>query len=300
MDLKNLIHLEDMYLQGNRYPDLGWEYHELGLTPGDVRKLLNDGMIRIAYKSNKHTGYLVNREAVQKQLLMQQQLHLQFEPTDSADSDLFGSVYGYDDLKTAILTFIRNGRRGGFLMIGPPASAKSLFLMEISRLPGSMYITASNTTRTSLRDILMEDEPKYLCIDELDKASARDYDTLLSLLETGIVQRNTHYGRMQKLLTTQVYAAANRDHMPPEIKSRFVVIHMHAYTVEQLMTTGLYVLTKREHIPDDAARNIVNTATSELDIKDVRDYIKIARMLRDTTSESIRETIKFIKKYSTV
>lgn len=299
MDLRRLLKLEDDFLSQTQFPDMGWEAHDLGLRPQEVKNLLNDGLIRIVYKSNNHTDYRVVRDEVEHQIQMQNEINVLFAPTDSTEpNDLFASIYGYDDIKQRIISFIRRRQRGGFLFIGPPASAKSLFLMEISRLPGAMYITASNTTKASVRDILIDDEPSFLCIDELDKASARDYDTLLSLMETGIVQKNTHYGRSQKVLTTQVFAAANNDTMPPEIKSRFVVLHIPEYTPDQMRDVGMYMLTKREGLSETAARYIVGYALSELHVHDVRDFLKIARIRMGDSLEDIQDSVDFLRRYS--
>lgn len=295
---RKLIEKEDKFLEGNPYPQLGWETYELGITPPEIRHLVNDGICRIVYRSNKHCGYLLNRDKIHHLIDMEADLHGTFTPANTDNPpDLFGSIYGFDDIKANLAKFIASGKRGGFLFIGPPASAKTLFLLEIDRLPNAVYVTASNTTKASMRDLLIEDEPRFLCIDEIDKASARDYDTLLSLLETGIVQKNTHYGRTQKVLTTQVFAAANRDeHIPPEIKSRFITLYVKPYTPEELRDVGMYILTRREGLPDDVADYVVTYAMDQIHVADVRDFRKIANLGR--TIPEVQGAIALIGKYS--
>lgn len=297
--LRRLMELEDKFLSEIAYPELGWESHQLNLTPAEVRKLTNAGFISVVYKSNKHTSYKLNREAIERQLNATRELNALYPQESTIPDNLFDTIYGYDDIKQNVLNFIKRGNRGGFLFIGPPASAKTLFLMEISRLPDSMYITASSSTKVGIRDILMDDEPKYLCIDELDKATNRDYDLLLSLTETGIVQKNIHDTSVQKVLGTQVFAAANRgNHIPPEIKSRLITLNIRAYSMDELRQVGEWMLVRRENIPESTAKAIVGLSLTELNISDVRDFIKIARLRSGDDMASVMNAINFLKKYS--
>ncbi|MGC2684926.1 MAG: hypothetical protein WA323_23955 [Candidatus Nitrosopolaris sp.] len=54
------------------------------------------------------------------------------------------------------------------LFAGPPASAKTLFLLGMTEYKKGVYFDGSNTTNRIL-DVLEEKRPKIICIDELDK-----------------------------------------------------------------------------------------------------------------------------------
>jgi hypothetical protein len=54
------------------------------------------------------------------------------------------------------------------LLCGPPACAKTLFLLGILECRKGVYFDASNTTNRIL-DVLEEERPRVICIDELDK-----------------------------------------------------------------------------------------------------------------------------------
>ena len=54
------------------------------------------------------------------------------------------------------------------LFIGPPVSAKTLFLLGILESKNGVYFDGSNTTNRIL-DVIEEKRPKIICIDELDK-----------------------------------------------------------------------------------------------------------------------------------
>ena len=52
--------------------------------------------------------------------------------------DLLDATIGYDDVKKIFARSLRPTKRVHILLIGPPASAKTLFLLEVTRLPGSV------------------------------------------------------------------------------------------------------------------------------------------------------------------
>ncbi|MGA9154017.1 MAG: hypothetical protein WBZ36_25840, partial [Candidatus Nitrosopolaris sp.] len=55
------------------------------------------------------------------------------------------------------------------LFIGPPAGAKTLFLLgTLDVRKDGVYFDGSNTTNRIL-DVLEQERPKVICIDELDK-----------------------------------------------------------------------------------------------------------------------------------
>jgi len=296
--LKKLMEKEKELYAKRGYENMGWEAYELNLTPSEIRKMMNAKYISIVYKSHNHTDYKFNTDYINEQIAAEREVNNLFPQEDRIPDNLFDSIYGYDDVKFNIRNFIEKGARGGFLFIGPPASAKTLFLMEVSRLPKSTYITASSSTKIGMRDILMDDEPKYLCIDELDKASNRDYDILLSLLETGIVQKNLHDDSVQKILKTQVFAAANRDDkIPPEIRSRFIVLHFKRYTNNELRDIGISLLTSKEKFSIEDATKIVDYTIEHMEITDVRDFLKISRLIPHNDINSINKIVDFLNKY---
>jgi hypothetical protein len=53
---------KDQYRAGH-----GWEWHEVQAHPGNLMKLVVAGILRVAYKSNRSTMYLlVDRQAVKR------------------------------------------------------------------------------------------------------------------------------------------------------------------------------------------------------------------------------------------
>lgn len=69
--------------------------------------------------------------------------------------DLFACIIGYDDVKDEIKFTLTEVGRSHYLMIGAPAAAKSLFLMELGRLSGAYPTTGSTVTGPGLTDALL-------------------------------------------------------------------------------------------------------------------------------------------------
>lgn len=275
-----------------------WDDYEMGLLKTEAKELLNAKLIKITFRSNKTTGYMTIRDNINALISQHKEIEAMFPPENGIPTDLFRSIVDYEDVKSYFLSMIHSEKNMGAIMIGPPASAKSMFLLELSRLPKTRYITASSATKAGLSDILLEYEPNILLVDELDKANPRDYDTLLSLMENGIVQKNQHSLHIQKVLRTKVFAAANHDTMPPEIHSRFIVLRFKQYTRSELIDIGQSILVERERVPSDLAHIIVDLVMQYFPTPDPRDFLKIARLRKGDRKEDVEDVVKFVQRYS--
>src|SRR5215813_6247923 len=82
----------------------------------------------------------------------------------------FSSISGYDDVKNIINRVISSEENFNLLLVGPPASSKTQFLMEIikAREDKTVYFDATNTTNRILQ-VLEEEKPEIILLDELVK-----------------------------------------------------------------------------------------------------------------------------------
>ena len=96
----------------------------------------------------------------------------------------FGNIEGYDDIKDLVRHALENY---DLLLCGPPASAKTLFLRGILECRKGVYFDGSNTTNQIL-DVLEDERPTVICIDELDKMSRQFQNQLLNFLESGRIK----------------------------------------------------------------------------------------------------------------
>ncbi len=199
---------------------------------------------------------------------------------------LFDPVIGYEDVKWLLRRAVMTDEPVHVLLEGPPASAKTLLLMEIARLPGAEFVVAGNATKAGLTDMLMVYRPRYLLIDEVETIdSQRDYATLLHLMENQEVIETKYHRRERMPLKAWVFAAGNdASRLPPALLSRFGgpagVVHFKAYTSAEFLEIASNVLVQREAVPPDFAKRIA-TATLDLGSRDVRLAVRIGRLARN-------------------
>ena len=101
--------------------------------------------------------------------------------------DFFDYIIGYHDVKKFLRMSINTEEPVHILLIGPPASAKTMFIKSMmTKLNKSYFTDGGNTTKAGMLEYIFDNKPKYLLIDEIDKMSTKDQTFLLNLMETGI------------------------------------------------------------------------------------------------------------------
>jgi Holliday junction DNA helicase RuvB len=279
--------------------DVSWQWTDVGIPATKIRPLLNAGLASIVFSSNSSTHYsLIGRSIIKEAL--GRRAELLTAPTEEPEipGSLFECIIGYEDLKDEIKFTLREKRKTHYLLIGPPATAKSLFLMELSHLGGSYQATGSRISGAGLTDAFFNYQPRILLLDEIDKVPMDATAVLLSVMESGDVLE-TKYKRHKGLkLNLIVFAAGNSDRsMPPELLSRFdTKLYFPPYTFEQFVTVCRGYLSRYENVPDDLAAHIGKETWQQLD-KDVRTARGIARRLRENTPDDVDRVVRFLKKY---
>ena len=218
------------------------------------------------------------------------------------NQSIFSAIIGYEDVKVLFLKALRmhgDGLPVHFLMVGEPASAKTSFLLCLSKLKDSYYLLGSRTTKAGLTSLLFEKKPKVLLLDEIDKMDAECYAMLLSLMETGRVVELLHRKYRTARLETVVFAGANDDYeLPRELLSRFMVLRFKPYTWSQFIKVTKHILVGREKIKPRLARYIADAVWTTLRSKDVRDAVKLARLVRDRQDlREVKAVVKTLGKY---
>ena len=94
---------------------------------------------------------------------------------------------GYDDIKDLVRRVLSSDENYNLLLCGPPASAKTLFLLGTLECRKGVYFDGSNATN-QIFDVLEEERPRVICIDELDKMSRQFQNQLLNFLESGRIK----------------------------------------------------------------------------------------------------------------
>jgi len=282
--------------------DVSWEWTDVGIPATRIRPLLNAGLVSIVFSTNSSTYYSLVGRAVIKEALGRSE-ELSTAPTGKLDipDSLFECIINYEDLKEEIKFTLREGRKSHYLLIGPPATAKSLFLMELGHISGTYPATGSRVSGAGLTDAFFNYQPRILILDEIDKIPMDATAVLLSVMESGDVLE-TKYKRHRGLsLDLVVVAAGNTDKtIPPELLSRFdTKLYFTTYSFEEFVSVCKGYLSRYENIPDGLAEYIGQQTWRQLD-KDVRTARGIARRLRENTTDDVDREIKFLEKYAKV
>jgi hypothetical protein len=102
----------------------------------------------------------------------------------------FNEIYGYDDLKQLLSRMLASKESVSSVLIGPPASGKTMFLLAIqhSMKKDALYIDATNASGAGIVDKLFSrPNTSIILIDEIEKMNKKDQNVLLNLLETGVL-----------------------------------------------------------------------------------------------------------------
>jgi Holliday junction DNA helicase RuvB len=283
--------------------DVSWTWDKVGIAAPKIMPLVNAGLLGIVFSSRSSTHYaLIGREVLKKVLGELERLRqgagllAALDKEIEIPGDLFSTVSGYHEIK-AFLKKVLAADRFHVLLVGPPASAKTVFLLELARLPGSFYCLGSATTKAGIAEILYEQRPRILLADEIDKFETKDMAILLSLAETGIVRETKVSKQREVKLDTSIFAAANSAKgMPKELLSRFRVLHLPPYTEEEFIDASIKVLVERENVKPDLASYIAEKAWQIS--RDIRETVRIGRICH--SRDEVDEDIRLIEKYALV
>ena len=84
--------------------------------------------------------------------------------------DFFDYIIGYHDVKKFLRMSINTEEPVHILLIGPPASAKTMFIKSMMmKLNNSYFTDGGNSTKAGMLEYIFDNKPKYLLIDEINK-----------------------------------------------------------------------------------------------------------------------------------
>jgi Holliday junction DNA helicase RuvB len=206
---------------------------------------------------------------------------------------LFENIVGYSDVKRLFHLSISSEKPVHLLLVGPPASAKTLFMLECMRLERSYFTLGSHSTRSGMIDYLFDKRPRYLIVDEIEHMPMKDQTALLSLMEAGIISETKFQKTRNTHLKTWVFASSNAtDRMLTPLLSRFVVLHFKQYSLGSFHAVCAHILG-REGVTPDVAGAIAEAVWTKLKSKDIRDCIKIGRLAK--TKEDVEWIVQTLR-----
>jgi replication-associated recombination protein RarA len=160
----------------------------------------------------------------------------------------FSSIVGYSDIKKLLMRAIVSRESISILLCGPPASSKTVFLMEMMKgLENTCYIDCTNTTGAGLVDKLFNNSIQYLLLDEVEKMSKKDQNVLLNVIETGmLIETKVSKTRSKQIKNLKMFATTNNvDVLSKPLRSRFMEFYLPEYTFDQFCEISRGLLSKR-------------------------------------------------------
>jgi Holliday junction DNA helicase RuvB len=210
--------------------------------------------------------------------------------------DLFDNIIGYDDIKKLFFLSFESQRPIHILLVGPPASAKTLFMLGCMKLERSYFTLGTHSTKSGMLDYLFEKRPRYMIIDEIEHMSIRDQTVLLSLMETGIIAETKHMKTRNTQVKTWVFATTNEtNHMLTPLLSRFLVLHFKQYKFENFLDISIHMLGQ-DGIAKDIAYEVATQVWHNMRSKDIRDCIKIAHLAK--TKNDVISIVETLLRYN--
>jgi replication-associated recombination protein RarA len=193
------------------------------------------------------------------------------------NESFFEEIIGYDHIKRLFRMALDSDSAIHILLVGPPASAKTMFLTSLMQLKNSYFSDGANSTKAGMIDYLLTNRPYYLLVDEIDKMASKDQLFLLNLMETGIISE-TKYGKTRVAqIKTSVFATSNNiKNLSAPLQSRFFIVELEPYTYEQF-----FEITKQRlsHQKIEQIANLIASAVWARS-QDMRDCIKIGSMAK--------------------
>lgn len=259
---------------------IGWSWRHVRIWPATLNRLFKDGYLENVFKSNSYTGYRLSE--LGRAVAMDKETHSEEtiqSPKLTLPEDIFDDIIGHEEVKELLRACLLAEKPVHVLLAGPPALAKTLFLWDIEQAAGerAVWLVGSATSKAGLWDLIAERQPQVLLIDELDKMNAADTAALLSMMEGGRLVRAKKGRELNLAHPLWVVAATNRlDGLSPELRSRFAVRKIQAYSRTDFLTVVRGVLVRRENVAPDIARQIADMLDGKT--QDVRDAVRVARL----------------------
>jgi len=260
---------------------VGWSWRHVRVWPATLSRLFKEGYLDNVFRSNSYTGYRLSELGRVLASAGLASNRTENEPSEKLEipEDIFTDIIGHNDIKELLTACLLADKPVHVLLAGPPALAKTLFLWDIERIAGerAIWLVGSATSKAGLWDVVADRRPQIVLIDELDKMNAADTAALLSMMEGGRLVRAKRGRELNLSNQIRIVAASNRlDSLSPELKSRFAVRKLAAYSQSEYLTVVEGVLVRREGLGRELAGEIAHRLDGLS--QDVRDAIRVARL----------------------
>ena len=211
---------------------------------------------------------------------------------------VFSSIEGLEDIKEMLLRALESSERAHTLLIGPPACAKSLFMLEIEKFMRTKvyFAEGASTTKAGLQRFIAENQHKeIIIIDEIDKMPIKDQEGLLTMMERGEFVSTKVRNTKTVKANVVIFATSNgTERLSKPLLSRFTVFEIPEYTYEEFEAIAGRLIKK---LPPNAVIQIASSVW-KAGSRDIRDVLKIAKLCNPSDGEEdISRVISIHQKY---
>lgn len=221
--------------------------------------------------------------------------HSEFAPHESSEK-LFENIVGYDDVKKIFTYALNSSLPVHILLVGPPGSAKTLFLMECMKLSRSYFTLGSHSTKAGMLDYLFNNRPRNLIVDEIEYMAIKDQAALLSLMETGILSETKYEKTRKSVMRTWVFASCNNEKkLLTPLLSRFFVLYFKKYDYSAFEKISNHILSRECNLNSEISTLIASLVWKKLKSRDIRDCIKIGRICKN--KDDVYMIVNILKRY---
>ena len=262
---------------------LGFEAWQLNTDNKTLMELVKLGILEISLKTNKSTFYRIKDIEKAKRFIEV------YNTKIDTSKPLFASIIGYEEQKEILKRVLESEKPMHVLLVGSPATAKTLFLLELTKIPNSIYLTPY-ITYSGLFSYL-DLEPKLILIDQLDNLKYPDvYRLLIDICEYGIATKTSYNEKIVKTIKTKIIATANTvKRIPQALLSRFLILQFKKYSEEEFINISKQLL-KDYPLSEDVKDYIIEKCKNSLDVRNV---LKLANICK--SREDVDKFMKFIR-----
>jgi replication-associated recombination protein RarA len=177
------------------------------------------------------------------------------------DEAFFSEIVGYADIKRLLIRCIQSSEPMHIIFDGPPASAKSMFLLQMQKkLENTYYVDCTNASGPGMVEYLFKNDVKYLLLDEVEKMSKCDQNVLLNVMETGILTSTKVKKTATKEMNLSIYATTNDiDSINKPFRSRFMEFSLPPYSYDEFCNIAVKLLGINYEHPEELSLNIADT-----------------------------------------
>lgn len=283
--------------------DRYWNNTEIPVNATRLYHLETKGIIERVIDTNSTTAYaIVNRSRLKDTVNNIEEnydgdrevVNHYFPSEEELDDNLFNDVIGYDDVKWLLRRGLTTDDITNFLLVGPPGSAKTVFLLCIRELNNAVFVPGADSSSAGFLEALFENKPKYVLVDEVDDMNADNQKSMSSYMETGIAKETKYDKTREMKINAKTFGSANSTGpIQNHILDRFNVLHFDKYSKDEFTNVCQHMLPKNEDVSEENAVRIAQLLWEQKRTSDVREAIRVARLSRGDPEKVISVMDKY-------